>query len=63
VLLRPDPVLKGVDDEAGGRAAGGARAEEVAYLAQEALGALVQGLTLVPNSAQLELFCPPYNPT
>jgi predicted DCC family thiol-disulfide oxidoreductase YuxK len=22
-----------------------------------------QGLTLVPNSAQLELFCPPYNPT
>jgi len=22
-----------------------------------------QGLTLVPISAQLELFCPPYNPT
>jgi hypothetical protein len=22
-----------------------------------------QGLTLVPNSAQLEIFCPPYNPT
>jgi hypothetical protein len=22
-----------------------------------------QGLTLVPNSAQLELFRPPYNPT
>ena len=22
-----------------------------------------QGLTLVPNSAQLELFCPPRNPT
>ena len=22
-----------------------------------------QGLTLVPNSAQLELFCPPCNPT
>ena len=22
-----------------------------------------QGLTLVPMSAQLELFCPPYNPT
>jgi hypothetical protein len=22
-----------------------------------------QGLTLVSNSAQLELFCPPYNPT
>ena len=25
--------------------------------------AIGQGLTLVPNSAQLELFCPPYNPT
>jgi len=25
--------------------------------------AAYQGPTLVPNSAQLELFCPPYNPT
>jgi hypothetical protein len=24
--------------------------------------AAAQGLTLVPISAQLELFCPPYNP-
>jgi len=28
-----------------------------------ALAPVLQGLTLVPNSAQLELFCPPYNPT
>ena len=29
----------------------------------KALDGCGQGLTLVPISAQLELFCPPYNPT
>jgi hypothetical protein len=27
------------------------------------VAAFIQGLTLVPNSAQLELFCPSHNPT
>ena len=47
------------------RAAAGDRAAQFSqgfHLVSEADLAAGQGLTLVPISAQLELFCPPFNP-
>ena len=42
-----------------GRAAGGGGGGS----GEQHHGVWEQGLTLVPISGQLELFCPPYNPT
>ena len=67
--MREELVLAGKEDAAAERGEGvGDRgpqvAEAEAALRRACLNAeRRQGLTLDPNSAQLELFCPPYNPT